>query len=200
MKKIKLIAAQLFLFTASFGQSELQLQTFQLDNGLKVYLLPDKNATKTLGAVAVNAGSKNDPADATGLAHYLEHLLFKGTTKMGTRDYEKEKPYLDSITIYYQQLAKTKDEEQRKRIKSLINNQALKASEFGLPTEFHSLLTSIGGTEINAFTMSDMTVYHNMFPGEQMEKWLDLYSTRFINPVFRSFQSELEVVYEEKNR
>src|SRR5690348_4589966 len=107
MKKIQLIAFQVFFFTAAVAQSDIQLQTFQLDNGLKVYLLPDKNATKTLGAVAVNAGSKNDPADATGLAHYLEHLLFKGTTTMSTRDYEKEKPYLDSITIYYQQLAKT---------------------------------------------------------------------------------------------
>ena len=199
MKKIITLIAVLFC-TQAFSQDYLKLQTYKLANGFTVYLLPDKNATSTFGAVAVNAGSKNDPADATGLAHYLEHLLFKGTTKMGTTDYEKEKPFLDSITIYYQQLGKTTDETQRKKIKSLINNQAMQASKYGLPTEFHTLLSSIGGTEINAFTQPDMTVYHNSFPGEQMEKWLGLYAERFTNPVFRSFQSELEVVYEEKNR
>jgi zinc protease len=200
MKKLVLFISILLLTCSLNAQNYLKLQTFELDNGLKVYLLPDSLATLTYGAVAVNAGSKNDPADATGLAHYLEHLLFKGTTFMGTVDYEKEKPFLDSITIYYQQLGKTKDEVERNKIKALINNQALQASKYGLPTEFHSLLSSIGGTAINAFTSNDMTVYHNSFPGEQMSKWLDLYSQRFNQPVFRSFQSELEVVYEEKNR
>ncbi len=199
MRKIVALIAALSISQVN-AQDYLKLQTFELENGFKVYLLPDASATETYGAVAVNAGSKNDPADATGLAHYLEHLLFKGTTTMGTTNYEKEKPYLDSITIYYQQLGKTKDEKQRTKIKSLINNQALQASKYGLPTEFHTLLSSIGGTGINAFTAPDMTVYHNSFPGEQMNKWLDLYSERFVNPVFRSFQSELEVVYEEKNR
>jgi zinc protease len=199
MKRI-ITALSLFIALSSQAQDYLKLQNFVLDNGLKVYLLPDANATETFGAVAVNAGAKNDPADATGLAHYLEHLLFKGTTTMGTTNYELEKPFLDSITIYYQQLKKTTDEAQRTKIKSLINNQATQASKYGLPTEFHTLLSSIGGTAINAFTAPDMTVYHNSFPGEQMNKWLDLYSERFVNPVFRSFQSELEVVYEEKNR
>jgi zinc protease len=197
-KKITLLF--ILIFSQSKAQDYLNLQTFKLDNGLTVYLLPDKNATTTFGAVAVNAGAKNDPADATGLAHYLEHLLFKGTTMMGTADYQMEKPFLDSITVYYQQLGKSKDEIEREKLKSLINIQAIQASKYGLPTEFHTLLSSIGGTQINAFTQADMTVYHNVFPGEQMEKWLDLYAERFTNPVFRSFQSELEVVYEEKNR
>jgi len=199
MKRILSLLA-LLTFTQVKAQDYLKLQTFKLDNGFTVYLLPDKNATATFGAVAVNAGAKNDPADATGLAHYLEHLLFKGTTQMGTIDYAKEKPFLDSITIYYQQMGKTTDPAQRQRLTALINNQSLGASKYGLPTEFHTLVSSIGGTGINAFTQEDMTVFHNTFPGEQMEKWLDLYAERFTNPVFRSFQSELEVVYEEKNR
>ena len=199
MKKYILLLSTC-VYLQSQAQNYLNLQSYKLENGFTVYLLPDKNATTTFGAVAVNAGSKNDPSDATGLAHYLEHLLFKGTTTMGTIDYQKEKPFLDSITTYYQQLGRTKDEIEREKIKSLINNQAVQASKYGLPTEFHTLLSSIGGTKINAFTQTDMTVYHNVFPGEQMEKWLGLYSERFINPVFRSFQSELEVVYEEKNR
>jgi predicted Zn-dependent peptidase len=102
--------------------------------------------------------------------------------------------------MLYRALAKTNVESARDSIKLLINAQALKASAYGLPTEFHTLLSSIGGTRINAFTQPDRTVYHNSFPGEQMEKWLELYAERYNHPVFRSFQSELEVVYEEKNR
>ncbi len=181
-------------------QAFAQLTSYKLPNGLTVYLLPDAHASRTFGAMVVNAGSKNDPADATGLAHYLEHLLFKGSEHMGTTNFAAEKPHLDSITILYRDLAKTNVENQRDSIKRLINAQALKASAYGLPTEFHTLLSSIGGTRINAFTQPDRTVYHNSFPGEQMEKWLELYAERYNHPVFRSFQSELEVVYEEKNR
>jgi len=190
----------LFVSFYAVAQNNLALTTYKLENGLKVYLLPDANANKTFGAMVVNAGSKNDPADATGLAHYLEHLLFKGTENMGTTNFQKEKPFLDSITTYYLQLAKTTDATKRQQLLNQINEQSIKASQYGLPTEFHSLLSSIGGTGINAFTAPDMTVYHNSFPGDQLAKWLDLYSERFNHPVFRSFQSELEVVYEEKNR
>ncbi len=180
--------------------SALKVQKYVLQNGFTVYLNEDKTAKNVYGAVVVKAGSKNDPADATGLAHYQEHLLFKGTQEMGTSNYQMEKPFLDSINIYYDLLGKTKDEKERGRIQNLINLQSLQASKFALPTEFDKLIKSIGGTDLNAFTENDMTVYHNSFPGDQIEKWLDLYSSRFQNPVFRSFQSELEVVYEEKNR
>ena len=179
--------------------ASFQIKKFVLDNGLTVILNPDPNAVGVYGAVAVKAGSKNDPADATGMAHYLEHLLFKGTDKLGTTNYLSEKPHLDSIVYYYDLLGRTKDEVERKRIQKLINNQSVQAAKYANPTEFDKLIKSIGGTELNAFTANDMTVYHNAFPGEQIEKWLELYAHRFQNPVFRSFQSELEVVYEEKN-
>jgi zinc protease len=173
---------------------------FVLENGFTVYLNEDKTANEVYGAVVVKAGSKNDPADVTGIAHYLEHLMFKGTTDMGTTDYQKEKPYLDSITIYYDLLDKTKDEPGRKKIQQLINNQSVQASKYGLPTEFDKLLNSLGGSRSNAFTQEDMTFFISKFPADQVEKWLELFSHRFQNPVFRSFQSELEVIYEEKNR
>jgi predicted Zn-dependent peptidase len=181
-------------------QSQFIIKKFTLDNGLTVILNPDPNAVGVFGAMAVKAGSKNDPADATGMAHYLEHLLFKGTTELGTTDYAKEKPYLDSIVYYYDLLGKTTDEETRKKIQKLINNQSVQSAKYANPTEFDKLIKSIGGKDLNAFTANDMTVYHNAFPGEQIEKWLELYAHRLQNPVFRSFQSELEVVYEEKNR
>lgn len=201
MKKISVLVIVALSAVSTYAQNNvLKVQKLVLDNGFTVLLNEDKTAKEVFGAVVVKAGSKNDPADATGMAHYLEHLLFKGTTELGTTDYLKEKPFLDSINIYYDLLGKTKDEAERKKIQLLINNQSVQASKYALPTEFDKLIKSIGGVGLNAFTQNDMTVYHNAFPGEQIEKWLDLYSHRFQNPVFRSFQSELEVVYEEKNR
>lgn len=190
----------LLMFIGAAGQHPaLSVQKYVLDNGFTIYLNEDKTAKEVFGAIVVKAGSKNDPADATGIAHYLEHLLFKGTTQLGTTDFQKEKIHLDSINIYYDLLGKTTDKVERLRIQQLINNQSVQAAQYGLPTEFDKLIKSIGGTGLNAFTTNDMTVYHNAFPGEQMDKWLELYSHRFQQPVFRSFQSELEVVYEEKN-
>ncbi len=202
MKKIILSISLLFILViqAKGQQNAFNIQKFVLDNGLTVILNPDPNAVGVYGAVAIKAGSKNDPADATGMAHYLEHLLFKGTTELGTTDYAKEKPFLDSIVYYYDLLGKTSDEAQRKKIQKLINHQSVQSAKYANPTEFDKLIKSIGGTELNAFTANDMTVYHNAFPATQIDKWLELYAHRFQNPVFRSFQSELEVVYEEKNR
>lgn len=194
------LCALLFNSVSAQNSSVLNVQTFKLDNGFTVFLNEDPSASKVFGAVMVNAGSKNESPDATGMAHYLEHLLFKGTNLMGTTDFEKEKPYLDSIVYLYDQLALASSPEQKLVIQKSINGLAIKASEYGLPNEFDKMMRSIGGTGINAFTSFDMTFYHNSFPAQEMNKWLDIYSSRFQNPIFRSFQSELEVVYEEKNR
>ncbi|MGB0523174.1 MAG: M16 family metallopeptidase [Flammeovirgaceae bacterium] len=192
------------LLVPSFIQAQtkdiLKVNSYQLANGLTVFLNQDSTANKVFGAVMVNTGAKHESPNATGMAHYLEHLLFKGTQVFGTADYQKEKTYLDSITVLYQRLGQTTDEDQRLAIQKAINEQAIKASKYGLPNEFDKLLRSIGSTGINAFTSYEMTYYHNSFPAHEIHKWLDLYAARFQNPVFRSFQSELEVVYEEKNR
>ena len=123
MKKITLsFALVVVLSIQAFGQKNaFSIQKFVLDNGFTVILNPDPNAVGVYGAVVIKAGSKNDPADATGMAHYLEHLLFKGTTELGTTDYAKEKPFLDSIVYYYDLLGQTKDEAQRKNIQKLMN-------------------------------------------------------------------------------
>ncbi len=188
-----------FYIIAQTGNT-LNVETYTLDNGLTIFLNEDHSVKKIFGAVAINAGSKNDPADATGIAHYLEHLLFKGTTEMGTWNYEAEKPLLDSINYWYDKLGATQDAIARERIQKEINRISVKASKYSLPGEFDNLLKSIGSRGVNAFTSPDMTFYHNSFPPNQIAKWLDLYAHRFSEPVFRSFQSELEVVYEEKNR
>jgi zinc protease len=200
MQKSLFVLLLFAIHRIGLAQSYLSPQFYKLENGLSVYLLPDSNAKSTFGMVAIKAGSAQDPSDATGLAHYLEHLLFKGNGRLGTRDFQQEKPHLDSIARLYQKLGNTNEQSARKQINFLINEQEQQASSFGLPTEFNDLLKAIGATRINAFTNYDITAYHSHFPGEQVIKWVDIYSEIFQKPAFRSFQSELEVVYEEKNR
>lgn len=201
LKKWMLSIACMLLIVPSHAQDNgLSVITYKLPNGLTVMLNPDKNATTVFGAVAVKAGSKYDPANATGLGHYLEHMCFKGTQTMGTTNYAAEKPHLDTIVLLYDTLAKTTDEAQRKRIQNKINEVSIRAAQYAIPNEMDRLIQSIGGNNMNAFTSFEEIVYHNSFPSSEMEKWLDIYAERFTNPVFRLFQSELEVVYEEKNR
>ncbi|MDX2287090.1 MAG: insulinase family protein [Bacteroidia bacterium] len=198
-RPVLLLAALMLAAAPLAAQNPLAVETYRLPNGLTVYLNEDRSRPEIFGAVAVNAGGKNDPADATGIAHYLEHMLFKGTEALGTTDFALERPHLDSITALYDQLGQTSDPEARQAIQAQINEQSTKAAAFSLGNEFDNLLQFIGSKGVNAFTSSDMTFYHNSFPPNQIRRWLDIYAHRFQKPVFRTFQSELEVVYEEKN-
>jgi zinc protease len=171
-----------------------------LKNGLTVLLSENHDVPQVFGMVVVKAGGKHDPADATGLAHYLEHMLFKGTTTLGTTNFSNEKPFLDKINDLYEALGKTTEPEERKKIQKMINEQSVLAAKYAIPNEMDRMLTEIGSTGVNAFTTEEYTAYHNTFPANQMERWLEIYSHRFEEPVFRLFQAELETVYEEKNR
>lgn len=201
MKKIKLLFLFLSLTIISLAQHNpyLSVKKITLNNGLTVLLNEDHSQAEVFGAVVVNAGGKNDPADATGIAHYFEHIMFKGTDKIGTTDWETEKVYLDSISALYDQLFLTKDENDRKEIHLHINRISIKAANYAIPNEVDIILQNIGGTGLNAYTAEEQTVFFNMFPSNQIEKWLEIYAERFRNPVFRLFQTELETVYEEKN-
>lgn len=175
------------------------VESYTLDNGLTVILNEDHSKQKVFGVVAVKAGAKDDPADATGMAHYQEHMLFKGTQELGTVNWEEEKKYIDQIFKLYDELGKTEDEEKRTEIQKKINEASLKANEYAIPNELSNIIKSMGGTSLNAGTGWDQTLFYNAFPPSEIERWLELYSHRFMNPVFRGFQAELEVVYEEKN-
>ena len=190
----------LALFSNFLFSNNFDVEQYQLENGLTVMLNEDKDASGVYGVVIVKGGGKQDPADATGIAHYLEHMLFKGTTELGTVDYNMEKVYLDSIAMLYDNLGLTKSDDKRLELQKKINDLNLKASEYAIPNEFDRIIEGMGGTGINAFTNNDVIAYFNQFPPHQMNKWLEVNSHRFKNPVFRLFQSELEVVYEEKNR
>ncbi len=202
MKSSKFIL--MIMFVVFFGMNmmnaqNLNVETYHLDNGLKVVLCEDHSTATVYGTVFVHAGSKNDPLDATGMAHYFEHIMFKGTDKIGTTNWEKEKVYLDSIDIMYDKLHETDIPEERESIQKKINELSLASTDYAIPNEVDLILKRMGGTNLNAGTSFDYTVYYNSFPSNQIEKWMDVYVERFRNPVFRLFQSELETVYEEKN-
>ncbi len=186
----------------SLGQISpvLEVESYRLENGMTVVLNQDTTTTQVFGAVLCKAGAKNESPDATGMAHYLEHMLFKGTDKIGTWNYEKEKVHLDSINLLYEDLAKAEDEDMIAGIQRQINEQSNKANYYAVPSDFDKMLNSLGSENVNAFTNYDMTFYYNSFPPQEIDRWLDLYYERFRQPVFRTFQTELEAVYEEKNR
>ena len=178
----------------------LQATIHRLSNGLTIYLSPNHQVPRIAAHIAVRTGSKNDPADSTGLAHYLEHMLFKGTQSMGTLDYAKEKPFLDKIDALYDEHFKAKDPAERERLYKEIDAQNLQATKFEIPNEIAKIYRQLGFRGLNAFTSDEETVYVVDLPSNRAAAWAKLESERFARPVFRLFQSELEAVYEEKNR
>jgi len=175
----------------------LQIKEHTLSNGMTVWLNEDHSQPKVFGAVLVKAGSKDSPN--TGIAHYFEHIMFKGTEQIGTINYPEEKLLLDSIETKYDELAQTTDEQVRISIQQSINELSIKAAEYVIPNEFDRLISRYGGTRLNAGTAYDYTVYYNTFSPQYFAQWAEINSERLIRPVFRLFQSELETVYEEKN-
>ena len=186
------------VLTSTLVSAQLHVQELKLSNGMTVWLNEDHSQPKVFGAVVVKAGAKDCPN--TGIAHYFEHIMFKGTDRIGTTDYAKEKPWLDSISAQYDLLSQTKNETERTRIQQHINGLSLKAADYMIPNEFNRLVSKYGGSGLNAGTGHDLTYYHNSFLPQFIEQWCWLNSERLMSPVFRGFQGELENVYEEKNR
>ncbi len=177
----------------------LKARMYRLDNGLKVYLSVYKDAPRVQTAVAIRTGSKNDPAGHTGISHYLEHMMFKGSDEFGTRDYAAEKVYLDQIEQLFEEYSHTRDEARRSSIYRRIDSLSGIAATFAIANEYDKLLAVIGAKGTNAFTSFDETIYINDIPSVKIRQWLDIEKERFQDPVFRLFHTELETVYEEKN-
>lgn len=172
---------------------------YVLKNGLTVYLTENHNEPRIMALITTKAGSKNDPSTNTGLAHYLEHMLFKGTDKYGSLDYNKEKEYLDKIEALYEVYNKTTDEAKRKNIYKSIDSISGLAAKFAIANEYDKMMTNIGSNLTNAFTSFENTTYMENIPSNNLEKFLSIQDERFRNPVLRLFHTELEAVYEEKN-
>lgn len=189
-----------FLIVINSTLYSQHLSGFKLTNGLQVYVWEDPTASDVFGIVGVKAGAFDDPSDLTGLAHYLEHVMFKGTEHIGALDWEKEKPLYDQIIAKYDQMAVEVDPAKKATINKEINQLTVEASQYTFTNEFSSLTEQMGGIGLNAGTSWDYTVYYNSFPPSEIFRWLELNSERLIHPVFRAFQTELETVYEEYNR
>lgn len=173
---------------------------YTLKNGLTVILSPTSKDPRIQCYVAAKAGSKTDPATNTGLAHYLEHMLFKGTDKFGSLDWAKEKPELDKIDALYEEYNKTTDPEKRKEIYRRIDSVSGVASKYAIANEYDKMMSSMGAQGTNAFTSFEQTVYTDDVPAGSIDKYLAVQGERFRNPILRIFHTELEAVYEEKNR
>lgn len=200
MKKI-LLSAILLISSIVTVSAQLRegLTEYKLDNGLTVILWEDHDQPDVTGYVVVRAGAVDEPAEYTGLAHYLEHMLFKGTQKIGALDWEAEKPIYDSIVALYDQYSEATDPELREKLATQINECSMREAKVSSTEDFFNLLDLIGAEGVNAFTSFDVTAYHNSFPAAEMYRWLTIFSDRLIDPVFRTFQAELENVFEEYN-
>ncbi len=219
MKKIILSIAMLLLIGQLFAQNyswkevkkdgyfyqyvendPAKARFYVLKNGLTVILSENKETPRIQTIIATKAGSKTDPSDHTGLAHYLEHMLFKGTDKYGSLDWEKEQVALNQIDALYEQYNKTTDEQKRTEIYHAIDSVSGVASTFAIANEYDKLCAMIGAQGTNAFTSFEQTAYINDIPSNQIDRWLTVEAERFRNPILRIFHTELEAVYEEKNR
>lgn len=177
----------------------MKSRIYTLDNGLKVYLTVNKEQPRIFANIAVRTGSRNDPAETTGLAHYFEHLMFKGTTHFGTSDYEKEKPLLDDIRARFEVYRLEKDLDRRKQLYHEIDSVSQLAAQYFIPNEYDKLMSNMGAKDINAYTAYDETCYYEDIPSNELDTWLRIQSDRFQNAVIRGFHTELETVYEEFN-
>ena len=177
----------------------MKARIYTLDNGLKVYLTVNKDEPRIQANIAVHAGGKDDPSDNTGLAHYLEHMMFKGTQQFGTQDYEAEKPLLQQIDSLFEVYRTLTDPAQREALYKEIDAISYEASKIAIPNEYDKLMSIIGSEGTNAYTSNDVTCYVEEIPSNQIENWAKIQADRFMNCVFRGFHTELEAVYEEKN-
>ena len=176
-----------------------QTRIYTLENGLKVYLSVNKDEPRIQTYIAVRTGSKNDPAETTGLAHYLEHLMFKGTSQFGTNNAEAEAPLLDEIEQRYEAYRKLTDPEARKQAYHEIDSLSQEAAKYFIPNEYDKLMAAIGAEGTNAYTSNDVTCYTENIPANEVDNWAKIQSDRFKNMVIRGFHTELEAVYEEYN-
>lgn len=222
MKKMGLsIVITFFINISLFGQSDFAVKESQdaigntyryvtddpmntriytLENGMEVYISPSNDESRIQAMVAVKAGSAVEPLESTGLAHYLEHMLFKGTSRIGTVNWNAEKPLLDQISALYEQHRFTDNEEEKKLIYAKIDSLSTIAAGYVAPNEFSKLAAAMGATGVNAATTYDFTYYRENIPSNELERWAELESERMNNVVLRLFHTELETVYEEYNR
>ena len=177
----------------------MNVKIYTLPNGLQVHMTVNKDQPRIHTSIAVHVGSKNDPADNTGLAHMLQHLMYNGTTQYGTVDYEAERPLLDQISDLYEIYRTKTDPEERKAIYHQIDQVNIEASKYVIPNEYDKMMNMIDAVGSNSYVDEDVTCFMEDIPSNQIENWAKIQSDRFMNPVFRNFPALLQSIYKEKN-
>jgi predicted Zn-dependent peptidase len=178
-----------------------QVNEFILPNGLKFIVLERHQAPVISFLTYADVGGANEPMGKTGVAHFLEHLAFKGTRQIGTRNYAAEKPLLDQLDTLFNQIQKAKrsgNADQVKKLQTEFNRIENDAKKLVIQNEMGQVVNQSGGVGLNANTSSDATRYFFSFPSNKLELWMSLESERFLEPVFREFYKEKEVILEER--
>ena len=183
----------------SVPNDPMKTRIYTLNNGLRIYISVNKEKPRIQTYIAVRTGSRNDPAETTGLAHYLEHIMFKGTEKFGTSNYQAELPYLKQIENLYEEYRHMTDPAKRKVWYHKIDSVSQIAAQYNIPNEYDKLMAAIGSQGTNAYTSNDVTCYVENIPSNEMDSWAKVQGDRFQNMVIRGFHTELEAVYEEYN-
>ena len=209
-KKNKLLTSILFLlampamlFAQGLDTFEEKVTEFTLDNGLHFIVIERPVAPVASFVTFVNVGSVNEPVGNTGVAHIFEHMAFKGTKEIGTTDWEKESAAIKRADFLYQQWVRERskpnpDQERVERLKERFDEVVEEADQYVVSNEFTQIIEQNGGTGLNAFTSADGTGYFYSLPENRAELWFSLESDRFLNPVFREFFAEKDVVMEER--
>lgn len=210
MNKSKLLLLSLLLCCVTLNAQKYNYEVvkndpfnakiYTLKNGMKVYMSVYKDVPKIQTYIAVRVGSKNDPKETTGLAHYLEHLMFKGTQQIGTINWAEEEPLLRQIEDNFELYRSETEQNKRDYYYHIIDSLSYLASGYAVPNEYVKMMKFIGSTGTNAWTSNDNTVFTEQIPSNQLETWAMIQADRFQHPVIRLFHTELETVYEEKNR
>lgn len=178
-----------------------QVTEFTLDNGLKFIVLERHEAPVVSFITYADVGGVNEPVGQTGVAHYLEHLAFKGTQRIGTTHYDAEKPLLEKLDKLFDRIQKARakgEEDKANALQAEFDAVQAEADAYVLQNQFGQIVEQSGGVGLNANTSADATRYFYSFPANKLELWMSLESERFLEPVFREFFKEKQVILEER--
>lgn len=178
-----------------------RISEFTLENGMKFIVMERRQAPVASFMLYAKVGAVNEPDGQTGVAHYLEHLAFKGTRRIGTSDYAAEKQLLDQMDVVFDQILAAEaagQPEKAENLKQELEALRVEATQYVEQNEYGSIVNQQGASGLNATTGAEATRYFYSLPSNKLELWMSLESERFLEPVFREFYEEKDVILEER--
>lgn len=169
----------------------------RLSNGLTVWISPNRKSPRIAATLIVRAGSRDVPDHRAAISHLVEHMLGKGTDKLGTTDYTAEKPHLDRIRDLYAQREHATSEAERANLLAQIDRENVEASRFAIPGELDTVTAALGVTGVSASTSFDTTTLTADVPSNRFAQWAELQGERWRDPMFRLFHTEVGLMFSE---